>query len=232
MKNKAVVLVSGGLDSATVLGIVKSRNFEIYALSFDYAQRHNIELIKAKETLNYYSSNILKKHTIIKLDLRTLGGSALTDSNINVPKYNSHKDLGDEIPITYVPARNTIFLSYALGYAEIVGAFNIFLGVNATDYANYPDCRPEYIESFEKMSNVAIASTSKNQKQIKIEAPLIRMSKQEIIKTGLALGIDYSTTISCYDPSIDLKSCGSCHSCLSRLDAFAKNAIKDPIEYV
>ena len=224
---KAVALVSGGADSATVLAIMEKENYEIHAISFNYSQRNNIELEKVKSLIKNYK---VKQHRIINIDLRSFGGSALTDDILEVPKYQDYHELQDDIPITYVPARNTIFLSYALGFAEIVGALDIFIGVHATDYANYPDCRPEFIKSFENLANLATASGVQGNK-ITIHAPLINMSKGEIIKTGLALGVDYSKTISCYDPSFDGLSCGTCHACLIRLKAFEINGIKDPINY-
>jgi 7-cyano-7-deazaguanine synthase len=225
---KAVVLVSGGADSATILAMMEKMNYEIHAISFNYLQRHNIELDKVKELIKNYQ---VKQHKIINIDLRSFGGSALTDEKVDVPKYQNHTELQESIPVTYVPARNTIFLSYALGFAEIIGAFDIFIGVHATDYANYPDCRPEYIKSFENLANLATAVGVQG-KYITIHAPLIDLSKVAIIKTGLELGVDYSKTISCYDPTDDGLSCGTCHSCLTRLNAFAQNNLTDPINYV
>ena len=192
---KAIVLLSGGLDSTTVLGIVKNLNFEIYALSFAYGQRHKIELKSAEKIAKNFG---VKEHKIAEIDLRIFGKSALT-SEIAVPKdQNFSKD--DVIPITYVPARNTIFLSYALAYAEVVGAFDIFIGVNAVDYSGYPDCRPDFIRTFENLANLATAAGVEQDKKFKIHSPLILMSKQQIIEQGIALGVDYSQTHSCYDP--------------------------------
>jgi len=225
---KAVILVSGGADSITVMALALQMNYEIYAISINYSQRNNIELEKIKESIKTYK---VKQHKIINIDLQELGGSALTDNEIKVPKYNSSQDIGDEIPVTYVPARNTIFLSYALGYAEIIGSTDIFIGVHATDYANYPDCRPEYLKAFEKMANLATAIGISSEHSIKIHAPLINMTKGQIIATGLKLGVDYSKTISCYDPEDDL-SCGTCHACLVRLKAFEENNSVDPIRYI
>jgi 7-cyano-7-deazaguanine synthase len=225
---KAVVLVSGGIDSSTVLAIMESEGYEIYALSFNYMQRQQIEITKIKQFIKTYN---VKEHKILSMDLGIIGGSALTDSNIDVPKYDNSADIGNSIPITYVPARNTIFLSYALGYAEVIGSSDIFIGIHATDYANYPDCRPEYIKSFENMANLATAVGVGGSK-IRIHAPLIDMSKSDIIATGLKLGVDFSNTISCYDPSDDGKSCGQCHACLIRLSAFKENNKEDPIFYV
>lgn len=223
---KAVVLVSGGIDSATVLAMIQA-NYEIYALSFDYRQRHNIELEKVKRLIRDYN---VKQHKIISINLRAFGGSALTD-DIEVPKYQDASQLADNIPITYVPARNTIFLSYALGFAEVIKAYNIFIGVHATDYSNYPDCRPEYINSFEKMANLAIASAVQGQR-ITIHTPIINMTKIEIVRQGLKLGVDYSNTISCYDPTPEGLSCGTCLACLVRIKAFTENGQIDKIPYI
>ncbi|UCM85464.1 MAG: 7-cyano-7-deazaguanine synthase QueC [Rickettsia endosymbiont of Culicoides impunctatus] len=224
---KAVALVSGGVDSATVLAMIKKMNYEIYAISFNYSQRNNVELEKVKQLVQNYN---VKQHKIINIDLRNFGGSALTDNAIDVPKYKDHSELPDNIPVTYVPARNTIFLSYALGFSEIIGAFDIFIGIHATDSANYPDCRPEYLVAFNNLANLATA-VGVSGKQITIHAPLINMSKGEIIKAGLELGVDYSKTISCYDPSDEGLSCGTCHSCLTRLKAFEENNVTDPTNY-
>lgn len=224
---KAVILISGGVDSATVLAMMQTMNYEIHALSFNYSQRHKVELDRVKQTLVDYN---VKAHKIINIDLKAFGGSALTDNEISVPKYDKTDDLKDEIPLTYVPARNTIFLSYALAYAEIINACDIFIGVHATDYSNYPDCRPEYIKSFEEMANLATKIAIEG-KKIKIHTPIIDMTKAEIVKTGLRLGVNYSKTISCYDPSLDELSCGKCHACLLRLQAFKENNINDPIPY-
>lgn len=225
---KVVVLVSGGIDSSTVLALVKEQNFEIHALSFNYMQRHNIELAKIREFIKKYD---VAQHKVINIDLKSFGGSALTDTSLDVPKYNHAKGLNDEIPVTYVPARNTIFLSYALGFAEVLSCHDIFIGVHASDYSNYPDCRPEFIKTFEEMANHATKIGAMGER-ITIHAPLMNMTKSEIIKKGLSYGVDYSQTISCYDPSPRGESCGRCHSCLIRLEAFAKNCIVDPISYV
>ncbi len=225
---KAIVLLSGGLDSTTVLAIAQNLKFETYALSFEYGQRHEIELQSAKKIAANFNA---KEHKIAKIDLRIFGGSALTD-NIEVPKNSLNEK---EIPITYVPARNTIFLSYALAYAEVIGAFDIFIGVNAIDYSNYPDCRPEFINSFENLSNFATAIGVKNERKFKIHAPLIQMSKKEIIETGISLGVDYSQTHSCYDPIIlkkEVYSCGKCDSCLLRAEGFKSAKATDPIKYL
>lgn len=225
---KAVVLVSGGVDSTTVLSIVKQLGYDIYAISFNYSQRHKIEIEKVKEVVKDYG---VKDHKIVDIDLKVFGGSALTDDAIDVPKYSDAAEVGNSIPVTYVPARNTIFLSYALGYAEIIGSSDIFLGVHATDYSNYPDCRPEYIQSFEDMANLATGA-GVNGNKIRIHAPIIDKTKAEIVAIGLRNGVDYSKTISCYDPTIDAKSCGKCLACLVRLDAFKLNNVNDPIKYI
>jgi 7-cyano-7-deazaguanine synthase len=224
---KAVVLVSGGLDSSTVLAMLDKQGFEIYAMSFNYGQNHVVELEKIQQFIKKYN---VKEHRVIKLDLSAFR-SALVSNDIDVPKYNDSSELGDDIPVTYVPARNTILLSYALGYAETIGARDIFLGTHMTDSANYPDCRAEYLEAFQKMANLATKAGVEGQK-ISIIAPLIKMSKTEIVTVGLELGVDYANTISCYDPTKDGKSCGKCHACLVRLDAFKNNNIIDPIIYV
>jgi len=220
---KAVILLSGGLDSITCLAIAKQEGFECYAMSFRYGQRHTIELDKAAEIAKKMG---VKEHIIVDIDLRKFGGSALTE-DIAVPKKASSPS---EIPITYVPARNTIFLSFALGWAEVLKAYNIYIGVNSVDYSGYPDCRPEYIEAYEKMANLATREGVEGRK-MKIETPLLSITKGEIIKKGLSLGVDYSLTITCYDP-VDGKSCGKCDSCLLRLKGFKDAGIKDPIKYV
>jgi 7-cyano-7-deazaguanine synthase len=225
---KAIVLVSGGVDSSTVLAHVEAKGYEIYAISFNYGQKQLIEIKKIQQFIKRYK---VKEHKIVNIDLKSFGGSALTDDNIDVPNYNQASDVGNQIPTTYVPARNTIFLSYALGFAEIKGASDIFLGVHATDYSNYPDCRPEYIDSFEAMANLATAEGVKGNK-LTIHAPLINMTKTEIVAMGLAMGVDYSSTISCYDPSIAGDSCGKCLACLVRIKAFEENGLRDPITYI
>jgi len=227
MKRKAVVLVSGGLDSSTVLAMVEKEGFDIYALSFNYAQNHVVELEKIKQFILQYN---VKDHRIINLDLSSFSSSALVSDDIAVPKYETAADLEDNIPVTYVPARNTIFLSYALGYAEVIGAYDIFIGAHLSDAANYPDCRVGYLESYEKMANLGTKAGAEGNK-FSITAPLINMSKTEVVAEGLKLGVDYSNTISCYDPT-DGRSCGKCHSCLVRLRAFEENQVKDPIVYI
>lgn len=225
---KAVILLSGGADTATILGMIKKQDYEIYAMSFNYTQRNNAELRKVKELVKAYN---IKQHTILDIDLRTFGGSALTDDKIDVPHYHDTSELPKDVGVTYVPARNTIFLSYALGFAEVIGAKDIFIGVHASDSANYPDCRPEYIKSFEAMANLATNMGVQGQK-ITIHTPLIDMTKDQIIRTGIELGVDYKNTISCYDPSEDDLSCGACFACTIRLNAFKKNNVQDPIKYV
>lgn len=226
VSKKAVLLLSGGLDSTTVLAICKSLGFEVYALSFSYGQRHTVELEAVSKIVQISS---VVEHKVVDLDLRTFGGSALT-AEIDVPKQKefTHSKV---IPVTYVPARNTIFLSIALAYAEVLGATDIFLGVNAIDYSNYPDCRPEFIEAFEKLANLATASGVSGQK-IQIHSPLLKMSKAQIIKAGLALGVDYSMTSSCYDPAPETGfACGECDACHLRLAGFKENGVSDPAPY-
>jgi len=223
MADKAVILLSGGLDSATVLAIANRAGHECYAISYDYGQRHRCELIAAKQVA---SSQSVVEHKIFTLNLSEFGGSALTDSSLDVPK----NIISDDIPITYVPARNTIFLSIALGWAEVLNARYIYLGVNAVDYSGYPDCRPEYIEAFSKMANLATKAGVEGH-PILIQTPLISLSKAEIIKIGFDNGIDYSKTISCYDPSDSGRACGECESCQLRVEGFKKAGIPDPTIY-
>ncbi len=223
---KAVVLLSGGLDSATTLAIAQDEGFETHAISFAYGQRHAIELDRAKAIAK---ARGIADHKIITIDLRAFGGSALTD-DIAVPKNRSHAEIKNEIPITYVPARNTIFLSYALAYAEVIGAHHIYIGVNALDYSGYPDCRPEFISAFEKLANRATKIGVEGTK-IKIHTPLIDLTKAEIIQRGLKLGIDYALTLSCYDPDSEGRACGRCDSCLLRQKGFAENNLPDPALY-
>ena len=222
MSDKAVVLVSGGLDSSTVLALALQQGYRCYTLSFDYGQRHRSELEAAKRV-----SELMKveEHKIVRLDLGTIGGSALTDTTIDVPE---HETAG--IPVTYVPARNTVFLSIALGWAEVLEADTIFLGVNAVDYSGYPDCRPEYISSFEAMANLATRAGVEG-KKLSIQAPLIDMTKGEIVSTGASLGVDYSQTVSCYQASIEGLACGKCDSCRLRIEGFNQAGISDPTRY-
>lgn len=223
---KAVVLLSGGLDSATAMAIARAEGFEVYAMSFRYGQRHAVELDCAAEQAGVAA----KEHRVVEIDLRAFGGSALT-ADIDVPKHEHVDELSDEIPVTYVPARNTIFLSYALAWAEVLGANDIFIGVNVLDYSGYPDCRPEFIEAYEKMANLATVAGVKGQK-LTIHTPLIDLTKAQIIQLGLNLGVDYAKTTSCYDPAPDGRACGRCDSCLLRKKGFAENGIVDPREYV
>lgn len=225
---KAVVLSSGGLDSTTVMAIAKSEGYEICSLSFRYGQRHALELEASQRVAKALGA---EQHLVIDIDLAKIGGSALTD-DIDVPKARKEEEMGKEIPVTYVPARNTIFLSYALARAEVLGASDIFIGVNAIDYSGYPDCRPEYIKAFEDMANLATKAAVESKTQIKIRTPLIHMTKGEIIQKGIELGVDYSITHSCYDPSPDGKACGQCDSCLLRKKGFAQAGIPDPTTYV
>ena len=224
---KAVVLLSGGLDSTTALAIARSAGYELYAMSFRYGQRHSMELESASRVAKAMG---VEKHLIVEFDLRAIGGSALTDQ-IDVPKERSTEEMASGIPITYVPARNTIFLSFALAWAEVLGAQDIFIGVNALDYSGYPDCRPEYIEAFEKMASLATKAGVEGRMRLKIHSPLIAMTKAEIIKTGLQLGVDYSLTHSCYDPTAEGLACGKCDSCRLRLKGFAEAGVRDPLRY-
>lgn len=225
---KAVVLISGGLDSTTCVALAKEQGFEVYGLSFDYGQRHTIELESAAQVAE---SMGLKKHVVAEINLRAFGGSALTD-DIPVPKGRNSAEMSEDIPVTYVPARNTIFLSYALAYAEVLEATDIFIGVNALDYSGYPDCRPEYIAAFERMANLATRAGVEGSGGLNIHTPLIDMSKADIVRTGLALGVDYSITTSCYDPTPQGISCGQCDSCHLRLKGFREAGETDPIAYI
>ena len=224
---KAIVLLSGGLDSTTVLAAVTNKGFDIIALSFNYGQRHNYEIECAKEIATSYN---ITKHQIANIDLEVIGGSALTD-DIDVPKNRDTGEMNSEIPITYVPARNTIFLSYALALAEVENSFHIFIGVNALDYSGYPDCRPEYIESFQKMGRLATKSGVEEAEQLQIHTPLIDLNKSEIIKLGIELGVDYSKTHSCYDPLGKDEPCGKCDACLLRIKGFLDAGTSDPLNY-
>ncbi|HST22863.1 MAG TPA: 7-cyano-7-deazaguanine synthase QueC [Blastocatellia bacterium] len=226
-RKKAVALLSGGLDSTTALWVAKNEGYAIYALSFRYGQRHVIELESARRVAE---SAGVEKHLIVDIDLRAIGGSALTDE-IEVPKERSADEMSSGIPVTYVPARNTIFLSFALAWAETLGAEDIFIGVNALDYSGYPDCRPEYIEAFASMANLATKAGVEGNMQLKIHTPLVAMTKAEIIKRGLELDVDYSLTHSCYDPRPDGLACGKCDSCLLRLKGFAEAGARDPLRY-
>ena len=224
MKN-AICLLSGGLDSSTALAIAKAQGFNVTAISFRYGQRHHFELEQAKIVAKKLGA---AKHVIIDIDLRSTGGSALT-SDIEVPKNRSIDSMTDSIPVTYVPARNTIFLSYALAWAEVTGANDIFIGVNVLDYSGYPDCRPEYIAAYEKMANLATKAATSDGQELKIHTPLIKLTKAEIIREGLSLGVDYSITSSCYDPKVNGEPCGSCDSCILRNKGFSEVGIEDPL---
>lgn len=224
---KAIVLVSGGLDSATTLAIALDKGYEVHALSFLYGQRHAVELEAAQRLINKNPEVV--DHRIARIDLGLFGGSALTDHSIAVPKHRSVEDMA-HIPITYVPARNTIFLAYTLAFAEVIGAYDIFIGVNAVDYSGYPDCRPIFIEAFTQLANVATQAGSTNP-AFTIHAPLIDKSKSDIIEWGLRLGVDYSQTLSCYDPSPAGEACGACDSCILRLQGFENLGLTDPAPY-
>lgn len=227
MTRKAIVLLSGGLDSTTVLAIAKDQGFEPYALSFRYGQRHEVELAAAQRVAEAAS---VERHVVCDIDLRVFGGSALT-SDVEVPKHDSADEIGDdEIPVTYVPARNTVFLSFALAYAEVVGASDIFIGVSALDYSGYPDCRPEFIQAYERMGNLATRAGVEGN-ELKIHTPLIDLTKAQTVEVGTRLGVDYSVTSSCYDPDDRGRPCGHCDSCLLRLKGFADAGLSDPLEY-
>ncbi len=226
---KAVALLSGGLDSATTLAVARAEGFDCYALTFRYGQRHACEVTSAKNVAKALNAI---EHRIIDIDLADFGASALTDPSIKVPKDRADLDSPQAIPITYVPARNTIFLSYALAWAEVLGAFDIFIGVNATDYSGYPDCRAEYIKAFEKTANLATAAAVQGKGVYTIHTPIIDLTKAQIIQKGTELGLDYSLTHSCYDPDEQGRSCGRCDSCRLRLKGFAEAGLTDPIEYI
>jgi 7-cyano-7-deazaguanine synthase len=222
----AIVLLSGGIDSTTTVAIALSEGYDAYALSFEYGQRHRIETEAAHRVADSLG---LKQHRVAKIDLRVFGGSALTD-HIDVPKQRAEKEIARGIPITYVPARNTIFLAYALAWAEVIAAADIFLGINAIDYSGYPDCRPEFIDAFETLANVGTRAGVEG-RRFQIHTPLIKLSKAEIIRKAVKLGIDLSLTHSCYDPSPEGLACGECDSCLLRLKGFREAGLKDPIRY-
>lgn len=225
--NKAVVLLSGGLDSTTTMAIAKSEGYAPYALTFRYGQRHLAEIAAAQRVAAQIG---VAQHVIVDIDLRLFGGSALTDE-IAVPKGRSLEEMGQGIPITYVPARNTIFLSFALAWAEVLEASDIFIGVNVLDYSGYPDCRPEYIHAYEQMANLATKAGVEGRQRLTIHTPLIAMNKAQIIQQGLKLGVDYSLTLSCYDPSPAGEACGHCDACLLRLKGFAESGQRDPVAY-
>jgi 7-cyano-7-deazaguanine synthase len=223
----AIVLLSGGLDSTTTLAVAKQQGYAVHALSIDYGQRHRIELERAARIA---AAMGVVEHRTVKLDLRAIGGSALT-STIDVPKGRSADDMSYGIPVTYVPARNTILLGLALGYAETVGAFDLFIGANVLDYSGYPDCRPEFLEAFERLANLATKAGVEGRGQFRVHAPLLKLTKAEIIREGTRLGVDYSLTLSCYDPDALGRACGTCDSCLLRKKGFAEAGVPDPTEY-
>lgn len=225
MEKKAVVLLSGGLDSTTTLAIAKAEGFTPYALSFAYGQRHGAELEAARIIAQKMGA---REHNIATIDLSMFGGSALTDASIAVPKDRAEKEMAAGIPITYVPARNTIFLSFALAWAEVLKAHDIFIGVNALDYSGYPDCRPDYIEAYARMANLATAYGVEGEERIRIHTPLIQLTKAQIIQKGLALGVDYSLTVSCYDPDASGQACGACDACQLRAKGFREHGLHDP----
>ena len=222
----AVCLLSGGLDSATCLGVARREGFECYALSFDYGQRHRVELEAAARVARHFEA---REHRVAKIDLRAFGASALT-ADIDVPKSRSADEMAQGIPITYVPARNTIFLSYALAWAEVLESSDVFIGVNAIDYSGYPDCRPEYIEAFERMANLATKSSVEGRTRLRIHTPLAQLNKAGIVKLGLEVGLDFALTHSCYDPQ-DGRSCGQCDSCVLRRKGFLEAGVRDPLLY-
>jgi 7-cyano-7-deazaguanine synthase len=226
---KAVVLLSGGLDSTTTLAIARDKGFTCHALTFRYGQRHKCEVESARRAAEAIGA---AEHRVIAIDLAAFGSSALTDSAIDVPKDRADLDNSSQIPRTYVPARNTIFLSYALAWAEVLSAFDIFIGVNSTDYSGYPDCRAEFIAAFEQTANLATAAAVEGKGRYHIHTPIIELTKAQIIFAGMKLGVDYSLTHSCYDPDEQGRSCGRCDSCRLRLKGFAQAGLKDPIEYV
>ena len=226
-ERRAVVLLSGGLDSTTVVAIAREQGFQVYALSFDYGQNHKIELESAQRVA---AKLRVQQHAIVKVDLRSFGGSALT-SDQPVPKHRTAEDIGHGVPVTYVPARNTVFLSLALAWAETLGATDIFLGVNALDYSGYPDCRPEFIRAFETLANLGTKMGAEEGKRITIHTPLIAMTKKQIVEAGLRLGVDYAMTTSCYDPDERGEACGACDACLLRLKGFSEAGVADSAVY-
>ena len=225
--NNAIVLSSGGMDSTTTMAIARDEGFNIFSLSFFYGQRHVFELSAAKKIAKIFGAI---RHLVINIDLTKIGGSALTDE-IEVPKNRNKSEMKTDIPITYVPARNTIFLSFALAWAEVLEASNIFIGVNAVDYSGYPDCRPEFIEAFEKMANLATKAGVTEKTKLKIRTPLLKMTKAQIVQKGMELGIDYGITHSCYDPTSEGFACGQCDSCILRKKGFIEAGVKDPTKY-
>ena len=226
-QHNAVVLLSGGLDSSTVLALAKQQGFAVYAMSFRYGQKHAVELEAARRIA---ASQGVTQHVEVEIDLRVFGGSALTDT-IAIPKDRDIATISTGIPVTYVPARNTIFLSFALAWAEVLAANDIFIGVNALDYSGYPDCRPAYIQAYQTMANLATKAGVEGRQHLTIQTPLLHLTKAQIISTGLALGVDYSLTVSCYDPSPDGSACGACDACKLRLKGFAEAGVEDPVRY-
>lgn len=227
MTKRAVVLLSGGLDSATTLALARHQGFACYALSVDYGQRHRVELDRARQVAQALG---VSGHTVVTLDLRAIGGSALTAA-IGVPKDRPYEVMGEGIPVTYVPARNTLLLGLALGYAETVEAFDLFMGANVLDYSGYPDCRPEFLSAFEKLANLATKAGVEGRGTFHVHAPLIRMTKADIIKEGSRLGVDFAHTLSCYDPDSQGRACGHCDSCRLRLKGFQEAGLRDPATY-
>jgi 7-cyano-7-deazaguanine synthase len=227
VSNKAVVLLSGGLDSATALAVARSQGFACYALSVDYGQRHRVELDRAAVVAKALGA---VEHRVVKIDLRSIGGSALT-AEMAVPKDRSTDDMGHGVPVTYVPARNTILLGLALGYAEVVGAFDLFIGANCLDFSGYPDCRPEFLSAFESLANLATKAGTEGAGKFRVHSPLLKMTKAEIIREGTKLGVDYALTLSCYDPDATGRACGRCDSCLLRKKGFAEAGVPDPTQY-
>jgi 7-cyano-7-deazaguanine synthase len=227
MAPHAVVLLSGGLDSTTTLAVARARGFFVHTLSVDYGQRHRVELERAAAVANAMGA---VEHRVVRLDLRSIGGSALT-ADVAVPKDRGADEMGHGIPVTYVPARNTVLLGLALGYAEVAGAFDIFIGANVLDYSGYPDCRPEFLEAFERLANLATKAGVEGAGRFRVHAPLLRMTKAEIIREGVRLGVNYAHTLSCYDPDAEGRACGRCDSCQLRKKGFAEAGVPDPTTY-
>jgi 7-cyano-7-deazaguanine synthase len=226
---KAVCLLSGGLDSSTCLGVARREGYECYALSFDYGQRHRIELEAAARVAAHFQA---REHRVVRIDLRAFGASALTDDHLEVPKQRSAGEMAHGIPITYVPARNTIFLAFALAWAEVLESSDLFIGVNALDYSGYPDCRPEFIEAFENMANLATKAAVEGSARLRIHAPLVDLSKAEIVRLGAETGVDFALTHSCYDPDPSGRPCGQCDSCVLRRKGFDEAGLHDPLPYL